>query len=545
MWKNFNNIILLGFMGAGKSTVGRELARRCGCDFIDLDERIEVRAGRTIREIFASCGEEAFRDLETAALREAASCRGAVIATGGGIIQREDNRSLLRQIGRTVYLRAGLETLVERMAGSEARPLADDSDEGRLRLRSLLSAREPFYAAANLIVDTEDLSPGETAARIIAELEKEEGLQQEVTVPLGEQSYPILIGCGTLDSLGPHLAAKGFPRKLALVTNTTVHPLYGGRAEASLRRAGIECRTIILPDGEQYKNQETVTSIYDQLIDAGLDRGAAVVALGGGVVGDIAGFAAATFMRGIRYAQVPTTLLAQVDSSVGGKTGINHPLGKNLIGAFHQPCLVYIDVETLNTLPAREFSAGMAEIIKYGMVWNGGFFAWLEEHVDALLRMEPKTLISAIGQSCRIKAEIVGRDEKESSLRAILNYGHTFGHAVENLAGYGVFRHGEAVAIGMHLAALGARLSGYCAAADVERLVHLLQAFHLPVVPPAFPLTRFLTAMGRDKKSHEGILRFVFNKGIGDYRIEEIPSPQAFFSAILDQLGPGTEPAGQ
>ncbi|NLC70701.1 MAG: 3-dehydroquinate synthase [Desulfuromonadaceae bacterium] len=537
MWKNFNNIILLGFMAAGKSTVGRELSRRCGCDFIDLDARIEVDQGRTIREIFASDGEEAFRNLESNALRELGSIRGAVIATGGGIIKRGVNREILKKMGRTIYLRAGLETLVKRMAVSEARPLADRSDEGWAKLQSLLEVREPFYREADLIIDTDGLTPRDTVARIIAELEKGEGsLEPELTVSLGEQSYPIFIGCGILDSLADILVSRGFTGRLALVTNTTVYPLYGGRVEENLRRAGIECRTIVLPDGEQYKNQATVTTIYDHLIEAGFDRGSALVALGGGVVGDIAGFAAATFMRGIRYAQVPTTLLSQVDSSVGGKTGINHPLGKNLIGAFHQPGLVHIDVETLKTLPAREFSAGMAEIVKYGMIWDGDFFSWLEEHVEALTRMETEALVAAIRQSCRIKAEIVGRDEKEGGLRVVLNYGHTFGHAVENLAGYGAYRHGEAVAIGMHVAALASFQRGYCTAMDVERLVRLLKAFHLPVMPPAYPLQRFLDVMGHDKKSQQGILRFVFNRKIGEYGIEEISNPEKFFAAILDGL---------
>lgn len=540
MWKNSDNIILVGFMGAGKSTVGRELALHLGYRFIDLDECIESREGRAIRAIFAASGEEAFRAMETAALGELASCHGAVIATGGGIVQRPDNRKMMKRLGRIVYLRAALETLCGRMAASDARPLADLSGAGRHRLRSLLATREPFYQEADLIIDTDSLTAQETASRILAGLASQEQPRcREVEVHLGEQSYPIRIGRGILDVLGESLTGGNFPRRVALVTNTTVAPLYAGRVEESLRRAGFECHSILLPDGEQFKTQDTVTSIYGRLIEGGFDRGSALVALGGGVVGDIAGFAAATFMRGIPYAQVPTTLLAQVDSSVGGKTGINHPLGKNLVGAFHQPRLVHIDVETLKTLPAREFAAGMAEVIKYGMIWDGGFFSWLESHVNDLLRLAPEALVVAIRQSCRIKAEIVARDERESSLRAILNYGHTFGHAVENLAGYGVYRHGEAVAIGMHVAALGARRRGWCTAADVERLVRLLKSFHLPVLPPALSLEKVVAAMGRDKKSHEGILRFVFNKGIGGHCIEEISNPRNFLADILSDLGSG------
>lgn len=536
---NFRNILLVGFMGAGKSTVGRELARRRGCPFIDLDARIEAARGKTIREIFASEGEEAFREMESATLRELDSVQGAVIATGGGIVQRAANREFLKKVGFVIHLRARFETLLKRMAGSRARPLAD-TKEGEGKLRLLLESRKGFYEEADLIVDTDGLKGTEVVERILREIkEKSGGIACELTVPLGEHSYPILVGCGVLGRLGEILAQRGFPQRLSLVTNTTVNPLYGNQAEESLRKAGFDLLTIVLPDGEQFKNQETVTTIYDRLVESGFDRGSALVALGGGVVGDIAGFAAATFMRGIPYAQVPTTLLAQVDSSVGGKTGINHPLGKNLIGAFHQPRLVFIDVETLHTLPAREFSAGMAEIIKYGMIWDRDFFQWLEDHRESLLRKDSEELIGAIRQSCRIKAEIVGRDEREGSLRAVLNFGHTLGHAVENLAGYGVYRHGEAVAVGMHAAALGSLRLGYCAAADLKRLKGLLRFFQLPLVGPEFAPELYLAAMARDKKNQGGVMRFVFNEGIGGFRIEEIPSPQTFFPPLLADLSDG------
>ena len=356
----------------------------------------------------------------------------------------------------------------------------------------------------------------------------------KLTVPLGERSYPIIIGSGNLQALGGELAAAGFSPRVALVTNTTVSALYGAEVEKSLRNNGFKVTPVCLPDGEEYKTTETVNSIYDILIREEFDRTSGIIALGGGVVGDIAGFAAATFLRGISYVQVPTTLLSQVDSSVGGKTGVNHPLGKNLIGAFYQPCMVFIDVDTLKTLPYREFSAGMAEVFKYGMVWDEKFFSWIQEHRKRLACLESKVLISCIKRACAIKAEIVGADEKEAGLRAILNFGHTLGHAVENLSGYGEFRHGEAVAIGMLSAAQASQKLGLCSKEQVGILKALLECFHLPTGLPSFPMEEYLIAMKRDKKNRKGILRMVLNKGIGSYKITEISDPEAFFKPFFD-----------
>jgi 3-dehydroquinate synthase len=323
---------------------------------------------------------------------------------------------------------------------------------------------------------------------------------------------------------------------MALVTNTTVSALYGEDAKSSLEQNGFQVTLICLPDGEEYKTTETVNSIYDSLIKEGFDRTSGLVALGGGVVGDIAGFAAATFLRGIPYVQVPTTLLAQVDSSVGGKTGVNHPLGKNLIGAFYQPRQVFIDVDTLKTLPYREFSAGMAEVIKYGMIWDEKFFFWIKRNQEKLAQLDPETLIGCIKRACEIKAEIVEEDEQESNLRAILNFGHTFGHAVENLAGYGEYRHGEAVAIGMYIAARASEKMGLCTFEHIGELKELLSRFHLPVDLPAFSMEDYLTAMKRDKKNREGVLRMVLNKGIGGYQITEINKPETFFPSLLGEF---------
>ena len=331
---------------------------------------------------------------------------------------------------------------------------------------------------------------------------------ETLTVELGERSYPIVIGSGLLGG-GFDITQYGAGADCLVVSNGTVAPLYLDKLEACLR--GKSIATIRLEDGEQYKTLAAMQSILDKLVAEGANRDTTVVALGGGVVGDIAGFAAACYMRGVAFIQVPTTLLAQVDSSVGGKTGVNHPHGKNLIGAFHQPRLVLIDTDTLDTLPDRELRAGMAEVIKYGAIADVRFLEWLEENVDSILGRDEEALAFAIRRSCELKAQVVAEDERESGRRAILNFGHTFGHAIERCQGYRDWLHGEAVAAGMVMAA---ELSGLDAG-DVDRLRRLLQAAGLPVAPPKAGADRLLDAMGMDKKVAQKKLRFVLLRAPG------------------------------
>jgi len=333
-------------------------------------------------------------------------------------------------------------------------------------------------------------------------------------VELGERAYPIHIGTGILDDASlyaPHVAG----RQAAVVTNATVAPLYAARVEAALAKAGARAIRIVLPDGEAFKDWQHLDRIFGGLLEARLDRRSVLVAVGGGVVGDMAGFAASAYQRGIAHLQVPTTLLAQVDSSVGGKTAINHPMGKNMIGAFHQPCAVIADTATLATLPPREYAAGLAEVVKYGAIHDVSFLDWIEANADALRRRDPTALAHAIRRSCEIKADIVAADERESGARALLNFGHTFGHAIESGAGYGNWLHGEAVAAGMALAAqLSARL-GRIAPDEARRLVRVLDSFGLPVKPPAFPLDTWLTYMGRDKKNEGGRITLILLDALG------------------------------
>ncbi|HLT26699.1 MAG TPA: 3-dehydroquinate synthase [Zeimonas sp.] len=344
---------------------------------------------------------------------------------------------------------------------------------------------------------------------------------RELQVALGERAYPIRIGTGLLDG-DPHLSALAAGRQVAVVTNETVAPLYLDRLVGALRDAA-SVETILVPDGEAHKNQASLDLVFERLLSKRFDRRCLLVALGGGVVGDLTGFAAAVYQRGVDFVQVPTTLLAQVDSSVGGKTAINHPLGKNMIGAFHQPRLVLADVEALRTLPPRELSAGLAEMIKHGAIADEPYLAALERDLDALLRCEPQPMVDAVVRSCEIKAEVVARDERESGMRALLNFGHTFGHAIETGSGYGRWLHGEAVGTGMLMAAdLSRRLSMIDAAA-CARLAAIVAAARLPLQAPSWPVERWLELMSVDKKAEQGTPRFVLLEALGRATVRRVP----------------------
>jgi 3-dehydroquinate synthase len=338
---------------------------------------------------------------------------------------------------------------------------------------------------------------------------------QTLHIQLKTRTYPIYIGEGLLSQIQliePHLKQK----HVAVVTNTTVAPLYLESLLSLLKQHGIKVFPIILPDGESYKNQETLNLIYDALLKEKCERTVTLIALGGGVIGDITGYAAATYLRGVPFIQIPTTLLSQVDSSVGGKTGINHPMGKNMIGAFYQPQCVIADIDTLKTLPSREFSAGMAEVIKYGLIRDETFFDWLEKNIEGLMQLNPSLLVEAIERSCQNKADVVEIDEHESGIRATLNLGHTFGHAIENAMGYGVWLHGEAVATGMVMAAHLSKLMGWLKDAEFNRIVKLLKEAKLLIDPPKISEDQYMHLMSLDKKVVDGKIRLVLQKGIGD-----------------------------
>ncbi len=358
-------------------------------------------------------------------------------------------------------------------------------------------------------------------------------VMQTLEVSLGDRSYPIHIGqhlISQADLILPHLKRK----QVAIVSNTTVAPLYLEQLAAPLHAAGVNVISIILPDGEAYKNSETLNLIYDALLKNRCERSTTLIALGGGVIGDMTGYAAATYLRGVPFIQIPTTLLSQVDSSVGGKTGINHPLGKNMIGAFYQPQLVLADIETLKTLPARELSAGVAEVIKYGLIRDVKFFDWLEVNMTKLMALDTAVASEAIYRSCQNKAEVVAADEHENGERATLNLGHTFGHAVENAMGYGVWLHGEAVAAGTMMAADLSKRLGWLSSKEVDRVANILKAANLPIEAPHLGVDRYMDLMGLDKKVVDGEIRLVLQQGIGksvvtsDYDAEALRQTLSF-----------------
>lgn len=542
-----NNIFLVGLMGAGKTTIGRLLARRLGMHFVDSDHEIEARTGASVPWIFEIEGEPSFRRREADMIRELTAGSGLVLATGGGAVLNPDSRRLLSERGTVIYLRASVNSILARTSHDKNRPLLQTADP-RKKLEDLTAQREPLYREiADLVIDTGRPNVQSMVQTILDQLAALDAARQRtkarthmneqacttLNVDLGERSYPILIGRGLLEDgelLTRHIGAGG--GKIAIVTNTTIAPLYLEKVAAPLRASGREIVTIVLPDGEEYKNWQSLNLVFDALLANKCDRKTTLVALGGGVIGDLTGYAAASYMRGVPFVQIPTTLLSQVDSSVGGKTGINHPLGKNMIGAFYQPRAVIADTATLDTLPARELSAGLAEVIKHGAVLDLSFFEWIEANIGKLVAREPGALAHAILRSCEIKADVVRRDEREGGLRAVLNFGHTFGHAIENGLGYGEWLHGEAVGCGMVMAADLSHRLGLLGADDALRVRRLVKAAGLPVEAPDLGAERWIELMEVDKKNEGGAIKFILLKPLGSPSITGAPREQLL--ATLD-----------
>src|SRR5690625_6063 len=513
-------IILVGMMGAGKTTVGRALAKALQRDFIDLDHAIEAQCGVPVATIFDIEGEEGFRRRETKMLKRYANQPGIVLATGGGAVVRPENRHYLSQGGVVVYLRATLSHLYQRLARDRSRPLLQ-TENPKQRLQDLLNQREPLYnELATVVFDTGNKSIPQTVRQLTHLLREARPKMITVDVSTPGGNYPICINPGRLNFLSENIPVDA--SSIALLTNHEIDTLYGEQVRAALKASGKPLTVIHLPEGENHKNWQTLQKIFDELLAKQFDRRSVLVALGGGVIGDITGFAAATFMRGVRFIQVPTTLLAQVDSSVGGKTAINHPLGKNMIGAFYQPIAVEIDTEVLSSLPERELVAGLAEVIKYGFIDDVEFLHWCAEYAADVVAGQAQALRVAIQRSCGIKAEVVSADGRESGRRAMLNFGHTFGHAIVAGLGYGQWLHGEAVGCGMVMAAELSRELGYLSAEEVTRTRDLVAAIGAPVQAPRWPLARWHELMQSDKKALGGELRFVVLTEIGQARVEVV-----------------------
>jgi shikimate kinase/3-dehydroquinate synthase len=525
------SIVLVGLPGAGKSAIGKRLAQRLGLPFRDADTEIEAAAGMPITEIFARYGEPHFRDGERRVIARLISGPPIVLAAGGGAYADARTRRAVRESGAiAVWLRCPLPVLIRRVVGREHRPMFLNAEPSEV-LRHLMATRHPLFAEADITVDCSDESPENTTRRV-ADAIAGWVPPQRLAVGLGDRGYDILVGPGLLAHAGGLIAPAIPARRAVVITDTIVGPLHLPALRAGLEVAGIGITTeIAVPAGEASKGMARLTEVLEAMLAAGVDRRTTVIALGGGVVGDLAGFAAAVALRGLPFVQVPTTLLAQVDSSVGGKTGVNLAAGKNLAGAFHQPRIVLADTGTLATLPPRELRAGYAEVAKHGLL-QGALWDWCEGHGRAVVAGDHAALAHAVIESCKLKSAVVAEDEREESAeggRALLNLGHTFAHAFEAECGYGgALLHGEAVGVGLGLAAaLSARL-GHCSQELPGRVMQHLADCGMPArirdLPRRFTVEALLGRMAKDKKVRDGAMRFVLLRGPGDaFTSAEVP----------------------
>lgn len=561
-------IILTGFSGTGKTEVARLVAVRLGWQAVDSDDAIVEAAGKPIPAIFRDDGEKHFRTLEHTVLRQFCSHPKTIIAAGGGTILAAENRHLMAQGGFIVCLEARPETILERLrpqfeSDPVARPLLATPDSLR-RIRELKSFRQPYYALADHTVHTDGLSLEQVAAEVVhawrelsaAALEAQGRVAALAAAPSAREAeapycqppgaacvvrtssatYPVFVSWGALPDLGHHMADAGLAGRIYLISDSMVHARWGAAAEEALQAAGLQVACHVVPAGETSKSLETAAAIYDWLISQRAERGEAIVALGGGMVCDLAGFVAATFVRGLPLVHVPTSLLAMVDAAVGGKVAVNHKEAKNLIGAFYQPRLVLADVSTLQTLPPRELTTGWAEVIKHALIIDEGLLRLLEENADAVMSLEPAVTTEVISRSIALKAAVVSEDEREETgRRTILNYGHTIGHGLETAAEYAGMLHGEAVAVGMVGAARIACRLGLLPPETAERQDALIARFGLPLRASGIDAAKVLAAMALDKKVKGGDIRWVLLEDIGRPAIRQ-DVPPALVEEVVSEL---------
>ncbi len=553
------NIYLIGFSGTGKSTVGPVVARRLGFEFVDLDAQIERTAGRPVPEIFQTEGEDAFRRYETEALRRLAARDRLVVATGGGVVLRPENRRLMAESGLVICLEAQPETIARRLETlATTRPLLAGPDPAA-RIAGLKEYRQPFYATADWVIQTDLLSPEEVAAELIRawELlrprldsaegglfggwpgEGREGLapycpdtEASCVVRSSTGNYPVYVGWGNLAELGWRIRSLGLGGRAWVIADRTVWDAWGQRLQTSLAAARVEGRPLPVEPGEEHKSLAEAERLYGELSRGRAERQDIIIAFGGGVVGDLGGFVAATYLRGLPLIQVPTSLLAMVDAAVGGKVAVNLPVAKNLVGAFYPPRLVLADTELLTTLPTGELTAGWAEVIKHAVILDPDLFEQFRRVGGrAATRLDPETTPKLVGRSVAIKARVVSEDEHErTGLRMVLNFGHTVGHALEAVLGFGRIRHGEAVAIGMVAAT---RLSVAMGLLDTEaanQVEGLLADFGLPVrLPPGVDPAAIIDRIYYDKKVAGGRPRWVLLQRIGETVIRsDVPDSLVF-----------------
>jgi len=528
-----NNIVLVGFMGSGKSTVGPILGEVLSQPFVDLDDEIAADAGRPLSQIFADEGEAGFRERETRALRRTLDRDNCVVAVGGGAPMRDENWKRMRNGNRVVALTAEPAELAKRLNGSGGRPLLQPDPSAAIA--SLLPQRMPRYLEADIVVPTDGLPP-EAIARQVRDRLAANGVER-ILIDVPGAPHDVNVGNGLSALIGTSLQRLSVTGTMVIVTDAVVAEAHAPLLLDGLASAGIDALVHRVPVGEAAKTIEVVLGIYDALAAARVDREGGLIAFGGGAVGDASGFAAATWMRGIRYVHVPTTLLAMVDSSIGGKTAINLPAGKNLVGTVHQPSAIFCDLDYLTTLPDEEYRAAIPEIIKSAVIADRAFFDWLSTNLEGLLRRDPAILRGAVARAIRIKARVVASDPKETGARAILNYGHTVGHALERAAGYGQLRHGEAVAWGMAVAARLSLMAMSCSASAVESQNSLLRGAGLLARPPAVPRADLIEAMRHDKKSRSGKPRWVLLRDIGRVEFGRQVNASLVEAALQEVLG--------
>ena len=550
---NTNNIIITGFSGTGKSRVGEAVARVLGWEFLDTDEEIVRRAGKSIDLIFRDEGEEAFRMLERELVREACDGQRRVIATGGGAVMDAGNSEVMDGAGVLVCLEARPDTIYRRLRnekgsqrGPVVRPLLEDPDPMEL-IRSLKGQRQPAYALAHWTVHTDRLSVEDVAHEVVRAWRRVSGKESvedpfaggpdlAAVVETSSGSCPLLVGWGLIPRLGQILRQAGIRGPVHLISDNRVYMPYMRQAQLSLQESEIEAHTFIFPAGERSKSLEMATRLYGWLAERRAQRSHTLIALGGGVVGDLTGFVAATYNRGMAFVQVPTSLAAMVDASIGGKTAVDLPAAKNLVGAFHQPRLVVADVAALRSLPQRETKEGWAEAIKHGLILDAGLFQTFEEQGEQLMALEPEMTTDAVRRSMAIKARVVSEDERETTgYRMLLNYGHTIGHALEAATEYGQFLHGEAVSIGMMGAAMIGQRMGVTPPEVVKRQEAVLRRFNLPLACPGVDLERIEAAMALDKKADGKSIRWVLLEGVG-WAVLRDDVPQELVRQVLREL---------
>ncbi len=539
-------LVLTGIMGSGKSVTGALAAASLGLPFVDTDAVIEAEAGCSISSIFSEQGEAAFRALESDVIYRVTQGAPAVVATGGGAALSVENRRNMRRFGPVLWLHANRRALQQRLSDCGTRPLLAGDISPADRALQLELVRSPAYtAAADGAVDTSRKSP-ENAAKAVCEIYNRLIGPQEhkptsgiahLHMELGDRSYPLWLGAGILGSIAGEIVTRCSPNRVCILTHPGLAAQYAAPIASQLEALGIPTQISCIPPGERFKNLNTIARFYSAFVEAKLDRKSLVIAVGGGVIGDMAGFAAASYLRGIAFVQVPTTLLAQVDSSIGGKTGVDLPEGKNLVGAFHQPKAVILDTDTLKSLPLRELRSGLAEVIKYGIISDSSFFYQTQDNLPAILKRESAALERAIARSCEIKGAVVSADETEQGLRAILNFGHTVGHALETATRYRRYRHGEAISIGMVSACLVGEELGITPAEVTSQVVSCLNAAGLPTVFPAdVSLDEIHRGMLLDKKTVSGKLKFVLAESVGTVTVVSDIDASAVTSALNRHL---------